>query len=373
MSQASNPNQGRPIWLHIFFLTLTPLASVILVPWWVMTYGVTREEIIAMIVLWLITGMGVTVGYHRLFSHASFRTPAPLRFLAVLFGGAAWQGSAIRWCSGHRHHHSKVDTDEDPYNVKRGFWWSHMGWVMFENPRGEVFDNVPDLKKDPILAFQHRWYMLLSVGFNVGVPVLLGLWLNDVGGMLLFAGLVRVVLVHHFTFLINSLAHIVGKQPWSDANTSKDNWFLSFLTFGEGYHNYHHAFAGDYRNGTKYYNVDPSKWLIWSLSKIGLASDLRRVGADVILRRRFEESLGRVQNHQEKKETPIELQTLCDDFILAWTEFKDEWATVLRTSSKAQKKALKASRRRVTGILKEWELAVQEFTSRSKLSYGDAS
>ena len=199
-----NPNRGQAIWLHIVFLCITPLLAVVLVPWWAFTHGITSTEIIAMVSLWGISGLGITVGYHRLFSHRSFEAPAIVRFVAAILGGAAWQGSVIRWSSGHRHHHTKVDTDLDPYNAKRGFWWSHMGWIFFRNGIDESFENAPDLKEDPICRWQHRWYMPLSIGFNFGVPIIIGIITNDIWGMLLFAGLVKVVLLHHCTFFINS-------------------------------------------------------------------------------------------------------------------------------------------------------------------------
>jgi stearoyl-CoA desaturase (delta-9 desaturase) len=157
------------------------------------------------------------------------------------------------------------------------------------NKQANDFSNVGDLLRDPICKWQHDHYYKITILFNLGVPILLGLLFGDVWGMLLFAGLVRVVLVHHFTFSINSFAHIFGSQSWSKDNSSRDSWTLSLFTFGEGYHNYHHAFETDYRNGPRWYNFDPSKWLVWCLSRVGLTRDMRRTPTDVILRRRFEE------------------------------------------------------------------------------------
>ena len=132
-----------------------------------------------------------------------------------------------------------------------------------------------------------KYYWPLNLGFNFLIPSIFGLYTGDILGMLLYAGLVRIVVVHHFTFTINSFAHIWGEQPWSKRNTSRDNWLLSLISFGEGYHNYHHAFQTDYRNGPRWYNYDPSKWLIWSLSLIGVTSKLRRTSV-VVAQRRLE-------------------------------------------------------------------------------------
>ena len=385
-SLGPNPNRGEPVWLHILFLAITPMSCLILVPLWAWTHGITGAEIIAMISLWLATGVGITVGYHRLFSHRSFKATSVVRFVTAILGGAAWQGSVIRWSSGHRHHHQQVDTDQDPYNSKRGFWWSHMGWILFQNHLDDEFENVADLKEDPILRWQHRWYMPLSIGFNLGVPALLGILLHDFWGMMLFAGLARVVLVHHCTFFINSLAHMLGSQRWSNANTSKDNWFLSFLTFGEGYHNYHHAFAMDYRNGPKAHNFDPGKWTIWLLEKVGLASNLRRIGPDLVYRRRFDESLLRLLPQEGEEESAFtesvrrgleslrrsleesldELQVARRGWMNALRDFRDRRTTLKRTELKKHKRAFRASRKQTGRILKEWEFALRTLRTSRK-------
>jgi stearoyl-CoA desaturase (delta-9 desaturase) len=130
--------------------------------------------------------------------------------------------------------------------------------------------------------WQHRHYLPLVLGLNFGIPVMLGLWHGDLIGMLILVGAARLVISHHLTFFINSLAHIWGSQPYSDQNSSRDNGILAFLTMGEGYHNYHHSFQRDYRNGIRWYQFDPTKWLIRSLSWIGLAKNLYRTPIEKI-------------------------------------------------------------------------------------------
>ncbi|MGL5025858.1 MAG: acyl-CoA desaturase, partial [Shewanella oncorhynchi] len=158
-----------------------------------------------------------------------------------------------------------------------GFWYSHIGWMLreYQSQRYHDYQNVRDLQNDRIVMWQHKHYLALVLLMNIGLPALLG-WLNgDVLSMLLMAGLLRLVVVHHCTFFINSLAHVWGSQPYTDKNTARDNGFLAMLTYGEGYHNFHHIFENDYRNGIKWWHYDPTKWLIKSLSWLGLAKDLR--------------------------------------------------------------------------------------------------
>ena len=278
----------RIVWLNAVFLIATPLLALLLVPWSIATWVLGWQEVLLAVVLWWLTGLGITAGYHRLFSHRSYKASTPVRWLWAVLGGAAWQNSVITWCAGHRYHHRDVDTGGDPYSVRRGFLYAHMGWVMIEGPRHDQLDNVQDLWDDPVCRFQHKHYLALSTAFNVGLPLAVGLAVGRVWPMLIFAGLLRVVLVHHFTFFINSAAHTWGSQPWSTKDSSRDNWILSLLTFGEGFHNYHHTFQTDYRNGPRWYHWDPSKWTIWSLSKLGQAAELRRMPDDVVLRRRFQ-------------------------------------------------------------------------------------
>jgi stearoyl-CoA desaturase (delta-9 desaturase) len=282
-------------WWSAAMLIITPVAAAIAVPWQTLTTGVSWTHVLACVLLWIATGLGVTAGYHRLFSHKAWHAPAPIRLLLALLGGAAFENSVIAWSAGHRYHHKNVDTDEDPYNARRGFWFSHWKWIMIRGVKHEDYDNVPDLWKDPILRWQHEHYLFTAVATNAVLILGAGLLAGDIVGMMIWAGLVRIVLTHHFTFLINSAAHTWGSQPWSTAHTARDNGLLSLLTFGEGYHNYHHTFASDYRNGVRWYQWDPTKWLIWALSSVGLARNLRRSPVDITHQRLFDQSRRRLE------------------------------------------------------------------------------
>lgn len=199
--------------------------------------------------------------------------------MLMIGGTMAIQNSILTWASGHRIHHRHVDhVDLDPYSAKRGFWYSHIGWMLRNYPSGTPdFRNSPDLQKDPMIMFQHNHYLALILITNFGLPALVGWATGDFWGVMLMAGLLRLVVSHHVTFFINSLAHIFGKQPYTDENTARDNFWLALVTWGEGYHNFHHIFQYDYRNGVKWWQFDPTKWLILGLSKVGLTSNLKRI------------------------------------------------------------------------------------------------
>ena len=150
-------------------------------------------------------------------------------------------------------------------------------------PSGEAdFRTVRDLERDPLVRYQHRFYLPLTLAMNIGLPLLLGWASGDVIGTFLLAGILRLVVSHHVTFFINSLAHMWGTQPYSEDNTARDNPLIAVLTYGEGYHNFHHTFPYDYRNGVKPWQFDPTKWCIWLLHKVNLVAELRRARMEEI-------------------------------------------------------------------------------------------
>jgi stearoyl-CoA desaturase (delta-9 desaturase) len=145
-------------------------------------------------------------------------------------------------------------------------------------PSGKRDDsNIKDVLRDPLAVFQDRYYVPLVLTTNIGVPLAIGALAGDLWGVFLLGGVLRLVVNHHATFFINSLAHIWGSQPYTDLNTARDNGVLALLTYGEGYHNFHHLYAGDYRNGVRWWQWDPAKWLIYALSWVRLTQDLKRV------------------------------------------------------------------------------------------------
>lgn len=203
----------------------------------------------------------------------------------LIAGGMALENSALKWSADHLRHHARTDTEEDPYNATKGFWYSHVGWILSKDPYVHPKYEAP-FRKDPLVMWQYRYYVPIVLSGLV-LPFLIGFisgGLKGGIGCFMLAGVGRVFLVLNSTFCINSICHIWGDQPYGKKNTSRDSFWVSLITFGEGYHNYHHAFPTDYRNGALRYNFDPSKWLIFGLSKIGLAGDLIRIAPEKIER-----------------------------------------------------------------------------------------
>ncbi|MEL0101164.1 MAG: fatty acid desaturase [Euryarchaeota archaeon] len=267
-------------WLNSLFLILTPILAIIGIIVHYSYFGAPGfTELFVFLALYFACGLSITVGYHRLFSHRSHDASWPLVLFYAIFGAGAFQNSIIEWCSDHRNHHKHTDTEDDPYSASKGFWYSHIGWIMVEEQKFENdFSNVKDLQQSKIIMWQHKHIFTIGAISGVILPFAIGLAIGGIStaiGCLVWGGIVRIVFVHHGTFLINSAAHIWGKQPYSKENTSKDSFWLAFLTFGEGYHNFHHTFQADYRNGHKWYHIDPSKWWITSFKWAGLKSNLK--------------------------------------------------------------------------------------------------
>ena len=261
----------------VVLFSLVTLTTVIGVPIFGYYHGFNTLDWVMLVALYTVTGLGITVGYHRLISHRSFECPPWVRACFLVAGGLALENSALRWCADHIRHHARCDQEEDPYNAKKGFWHSHCGWIFEKNTdRDPKYEKT--LSKDRLIMWQHRYYVPIVLS-GLAIPFVIGLITNGwMGGLscFLLAGVCRIFLVLNSTFCINSICHLWGSQPHGEGDSSRDSWWVSLVTFGEGYHNYHHTYLRDYRNGPKWYNFDPSKWLIFSLSKLGLAYNLQR-------------------------------------------------------------------------------------------------
>jgi stearoyl-CoA desaturase (delta-9 desaturase) len=286
-------------WLNSIFLVGTFLVAAVGTPWYIAVRGLGWPESLTFVCLWLAVGISVTGGYHRLFAHRTYQAAWPVRLAYLVFGSAALENSVINWAADHRVHHSNVDHDRDPYNIQKGFWWAHMGWIFFSNdPPGQSV--VRDLLEDPLVRWQARWYAVIGITVAFGIPLAVGLATGRVLGCLLIGGVLRVVVSHHGTFFINSLCHMVGRQPYSREHSARDSSVMAVVAFGEGYHNYHHSFPFDYRNGVKGWHFDPAKWTIYGLSAVGLTRDLRRASDAVILKARIDVQFERAKEKLEK-------------------------------------------------------------------------
>lgn len=255
------------------------------VPLYIWSFGLGWFQFALFFAMFCASGFSISLGYHRLFSHIAFKAGWPVRLFTLVFGAGAFENSVLMWSSEHRRHHKHVDHDDDPYDISKGFFYAHIGWLLFKMSPQPPFDNVPDLKRDRLVMWQHRYIHLIAVVVAFLLPAFAGwLWDGAVGalGGFLIAGVARVTVLQHCTFLINSACHTLGRQPYSDRCSARDSHLLALFTFGEGYHNYHHEFQYDYRNGVKPWEFDPTKWIIWTLSKLGLTANLRRVASDKI-------------------------------------------------------------------------------------------
>lgn len=272
-------------WVTSSFLFGTALATVIGLPLYLWFFGFHWFHFGTFFVMFILTGFSITAGYHRFFAHKTFEARWPLRLMVLIFGAAAFENSVLEWTSDHRRHHKHTDHDDDPYNIQKGFFHAHMGWILFKLNAEPPLDNVPDLERDPLVRWQHRYVHLLAVLIGFVLPTLAGFlyagWGGALGGFLI-GGTARIVATQHTTFFINSACHCMGRQPYSTRCSARDSFFLALFTLGEGYHNYHHEFQHDYRNGVKPWQWDPTKWLIWVLSKLHITSKLRRVAPEKI-------------------------------------------------------------------------------------------
>jgi fatty-acid desaturase len=248
----------------IFFATVHALA---LLSFWFFSWSALG---VTLFLHWLFGSIGICLGYHRLLTHRSLQVPKGLEYAIATVGALALQGGPIFWVAGHRRHHTYTeDIDKDPYSAKRGFWWSHMGWLLYNRPEFFEYDSnrkfAPDLAKDAFYRCLDRYYLLLQIPLGVGL-YLLGGWSFVIYGVFL-----RAVLLWHSTWLINSASHMTGYRSHESEDNSRNLWWAAILTYGEGWHNNHHAYPNVARAGWKWWEIDMTWWVIVSLRQVGLA------------------------------------------------------------------------------------------------------
>ncbi len=224
---------------------------------------------VAVFLYWVATGLGISLGYHRLHTHRSYKAPRLLEYFLAICGSLTLEGGPITWVATHRIHHQKSDHDGDPHSPRDGMWWAHVGWILFgeslDKLTGIVSKYAPDLGKD-------RFYVLLNKYHWVPLTVL-GAGLYAIGGwpMFLWGICVRVVFGLHATWLVNSATHMWGRRRFVTRDDSRNNWWVALLTFGEGWHNNHHAHPTSARHGLAWYEFDPSWITLKILRRFGLA------------------------------------------------------------------------------------------------------
>ena len=273
------------------FITVAPFIALGLVGWQVWNDFLRWSDVAVFLILYLLTGLGVTVGFHRHLTHRAFKTTSWLRATLAILGSAAIEGPVTAWVADHRKHHAFADKEGDPHSphvgheggwrgALSGLFHAHMGWLFIHTHRGAKQRYAPDLMKDPVVRFVDRTFLVWALG-GLGVAFLLG-WL--IGGTmeaawtgLLWGGGVRMLVVHHVTYSINSLCHFFGEQRYETGDHSRNLLWLALPTLGESWHNNHHAFPTSAAHGLRARDIDPSAAVIRMLERFGLAWDVVRV------------------------------------------------------------------------------------------------
>jgi stearoyl-CoA desaturase (Delta-9 desaturase) len=264
-----------------------PLLGVIAAPFFVLGWGFGWTDFGLLVGMYVLTALGITVGFHRLFVHRSFETFMWLKFIWAILGSMAVQGSLFKWVGMHRKHHQHSDTPDDPHTphhhgggvlgLLRGFWHAHIGW-FFEPKPPDLDHYIKDLSVSPALRVANFLFVFWVV-LGLVLPALLGgiitqSWAGVWTG-LVWGGLVRVFLVHHVTWSVNSACHLWGMQPYQSNDSSRNNVLFGILAMGEGWHNSHHAFPNSARHGLRWWQLDISYYVICALTLVGLAWNLK--------------------------------------------------------------------------------------------------
>ena len=362
-------------WPTIAFLTLTPPLAAAGIFYWFYAGMFNWATFILFLLMWTAVGISTTAGYHRLFTHRAYEASWPVRLFFLLFGAASWEASAWRWTMDHHKHHRYVDTERDPYNIKQGFWYAHLLWLFKEREYDHSSALGVEYGKDPLIRFQHKFYYLIAIAIAFVLPAAIAAIWGDAFGGFILAGLGVVVINHHFTFSINSFCHWLGRQPYSDKHSARDSHFLAFFNYGEGYHNYHHEFPNDYRNGIRWYHWDPTKWLIGTLHAFGLAKNLKSVSAELIVKRKIAMQQKRVHKAIVHKtpsfaELVQQMSALAAEHTVAaaqkWSDLKKEY-TQLRMRKTAEMRAqLEEVRQRMKSARREFELLFERYRKLNK-------
>jgi stearoyl-CoA desaturase (delta-9 desaturase) len=246
------------------------------------------SDLVVFGIMYVLTGLGITVGFHRLFTHRSFKTGRVVRGVLAVLGSAAIEGPVISWVADHRKHHAFADVPGDPHSphvdhgvgvrgILRGLLHAHVGWLFVHDQRGSRERYAPDLLADPVVRFVDRWFFVWAIGglgvaFGLGVAI--GHSLEAGLTALLWGGGVRMFLLHHVTYSINSICHVFGRRRFATKDESRNVFWLSLLSFGESWHNNHHAFPTSARHGMRRWELDPSALVIRALAACGLAWDV---------------------------------------------------------------------------------------------------
>lgn len=261
----------------VFLIVVVPLLATLFAITQLWQRYVNDVDLALLLIFYIIAGLGITVGHHRLLTHRSFETYPWVKAVLLICGAMAPEGKPSDWASIHLEHHAHSDTDEDPHSPIVSLWHAHVGWMFTHVPRPELYG--PWLRKDKVVVFVDRtWPLWATLGLVI--PFAIGGWTG-----LLWGGLVRIFLTHHTTWSVNSICHTFGKRPYATHDLSRNNWIMGLLAFGEGWHNNHHAFPRSAFHGLRWWEVDASALFIRGLEGLGLAWNVQRVTPEAEVRR----------------------------------------------------------------------------------------
>ncbi|KAJ3209655.1 hypothetical protein HDU67_006018 [Dinochytrium kinnereticum] len=295
-------------WLHVGLLFGTPIIGL----YGLLTVPLMWKTFILSVTWYFLTGFGITGGYHRYWSHRSYDASRPFQYFLMLIASGAFEGSIRWWCRDHRAHHRFTDTPRDPYGAQNGLFWSHIGWMLVKQDKKEIGRvDISDLNRDPMIMWQHKNYVWVASFMAFVLPTLVaGFGWGDWAGGYFYAGVLRLVFVHHATFCVNSLAHYLGETSFDDKHSPRDHFITAIVTLGEGYHNFHHEFPSDYRNAIQWYQYDPTKWSIWLASLVGWTRDLKEFPENEIVKGRVMMQQKKIDEVKKRLDWGVDVETL---------------------------------------------------------------
>ncbi|HEX9037632.1 MAG TPA: acyl-CoA desaturase [Ktedonobacterales bacterium] len=261
----------------VLVVVVVPLLAVVAAIGMLWQRAVTWTDVIVLLVMYSLVAFGVTVGYHRMLTHRSFKPHPVVKFILLVLGSMAFEGAAIQWAATHIKHHAVSDREGDPHSPVDGFFHAHLGW-LFTHPNEDPNVWARHLVQDPIIMFVSRTFLLWGA-LSLAISFAIGGWQG-----LIWGGLVRMFLTHHVTWSVNSVCHTFGKRPYATNDASRNEWVVGLLAFGEGWHNNHHAFPRSAFHGLTWWQLDLSGLLIATLEKLGLATDVYRIPPDLMAR-----------------------------------------------------------------------------------------
>jgi stearoyl-CoA desaturase (delta-9 desaturase) len=259
----------QPAEERLNWLTSVPFFLVHLLPFAALWTGVTTFDLLLCASLYLLRMFCITAGYHRYFSHRAYKMGRVMQFLMAFGGATAGQKGPLWWAAHHRHHHKHSDSPEDIHSPKKGFWWSHVGWIVCRKYQPTDFNAIKDFAQFPELRWIDKYYLVPPTVLGVAC-FMMGGWSALVTGFFL-----STVLTYHGTFVINSLAHVFGRRRYATTDTSRNSLILALITLGEGWHNNHHHYQSTANQGFFWWEIDISYYILRVLNVLGLVRDLR--------------------------------------------------------------------------------------------------